>query len=94
MQSKEIGEKILKNTLFGVRAEGVEVVMTIGTKAVRMDYKTANRLAVFLRHGGRQAKKNSHDGGIDLIGFADLTDAHADEMEAQMSRDRTAVFSR
>lgn len=94
MQSKEIGEKILKRTPYGVRVEGTVVVLTIGTKCVRMDYDTANKMAVFLRHGGRLAKKRAGDSSINIIGFADLTDGYADELEAQKLRDGTAVFSR
>lgn len=94
MQSKEIGEAILKRTPYGTRVEGVDVVMTIGTKAARMDYHTAHKLAVFLRHSARIAKKRAGDESRVFIPFADLTDANADELEAQISRDGTAVFGR
>jgi hypothetical protein len=93
MQSKEIGEKILKQTPYGVRVEGTVVVMTIGTKNCRMDYDTALKLSAFLRHGGRTAKRIAGDQSRKFTVFADLTDANADELEVQLSRDRTAVYS-
>lgn len=94
MQSKEIGEKLMKRTPYGVRVEGIDVLLTIGPKLVRMDYDTANKMAVFLRHAGRIAKKRAGDHSVKVVGFADLTDAYADELEAQRSRDGTAVLAR
>ena len=94
MQSKEFGEKILRQTPYGVRVEGVDVVMTIGTKAVRMEYSVALKLSAFLRNGGRLAKKRAGDESRTWTVCADLTDANLDEMEAQRSRDGTAVFNR
>jgi hypothetical protein len=94
MQSKEIGEKILKRTPFGTRVEGVDVHMTIGEKAVRMDYQTALKLSAFLRHAGRLAKRNAGDQARNFTVYADLTDANADELLAQLSRDRTSVFAK
>lgn len=94
MQAKTIGEKLMRHTLYGVRVEGIDVVLTVGDKAIRMDYPTAHKMAVFLRHAGEIAKRSAGDGSLHLIGFADLTDANADEMEAQKSRDGTAVFAR
>jgi hypothetical protein len=61
MQSKEYGEKLLKRTPYGVRVEGVDVVMTVGSKAVRMEYSVALKLGVFLYHAGKRAKKLSGD---------------------------------
>ena len=92
MQSKEIGEKILKRTPYGTRVEGTMVVMTIGTKAVRMEYDVALKLSAFLRHAGRLAKRHAGDQSRHFTIFADLTDANADELEAQISRDGTAVY--
>lgn len=94
MQAKAIGEALMKRTPFGTRVEGVDVVVTLGPKCVRMDYHTAHKLAVFLRHSARIAKKRAGDESRILIPFADLTDANADELEAQISRDGTAVFGR
>lgn len=94
MQAKTFGEKILARTPYGTRVEGVDVVMTLGDKACRMDYSTALKLAVFLYHSGKMAKKAAGDESKRIIGVADLTDANADELEAQFNRDRTAVFSR
>jgi hypothetical protein len=83
---------ILKRTSYGTRVEGIDVVMTLGTKEVRVDYATAIKLAAFLGHSGRQAKRKAGDGGRSWIGCATLTDANLDELEAQRSRDGTAVF--
>ena len=94
MQSKTFGEKLMARTQYGTRVEGIDVVMTLGDKACRMDYSTALKLAVFLYHSGKVAKKAAGDESKRIIGVADLTDANADELEAQFNRDRTAVFSR
>jgi len=94
MQAKTFGEKIMARTAYGTRVEGVDVVMTVGDKACRMDYSTALNLAVFLYHSGKMAKRAAGDDSRRLIGVADLTDANADELEAQFNRDRTAVFAR
>lgn len=91
MQSKEIGEKILRRTPYGVRVEGTVVVMTIGTKNVRMDYTTAIKLSAFLRHGGRMAKRNAGDESRKWTVFADLTDANAEELRARMNKERTIL---
>jgi uncharacterized protein YqiB (DUF1249 family) len=84
----------MARTPYGVRVEGVDVVMTLGDKACRMDYTTALKLAVFLYHSGKMAKKAAGDESRRIIGIADLTDANADELEAQFNRDRTAVFAK
>jgi hypothetical protein len=94
MQAKTIGEKIMKRTPYGVRQEGTDVVMTLGDKACRMEYKVALNLAVYLYYAGKLAKKAAGDDSMRFIGIADLTDGNADELEAQFNRDRTAVFSR
>jgi hypothetical protein len=88
---KKIGEPLLKSTPYGVRVEGVDVVMSIGAKECRMDCVTALRLAAFLRHSGRIAKSRARMGNL-WTAFADLTDANLDELNAQSNRDRTAVF--
>jgi hypothetical protein len=94
VQAKTFGEKVMARTPYGVRVEGVDVVMTIGDKACRMDYSTALKLAAFLYHSGKVAKKSAGDESRRIIGIADLTDANADELEAQFNRDRTAVFAK
>lgn len=94
MQAKTVGEKIMRRTMYGTRVEGVDVVLTIGNKAVRMDYETALKLSAFLRHSGRLAKRAAGDQSRKFTVVADLTDANADELEAQRSRDGTAVFTR
>jgi hypothetical protein len=93
MQSKEIGEKILCKTPYGVRVEGTIVVMTIGTKCVRMEYAVALKLSAFLRYSGKLAKRAAGDESRMFTVVADLTDANLDELQAQRSRDGTAVFN-
>lgn len=89
---KTVGEKILQRTPYGVRVEGTVVVMTIGTRNVRMDYETALKLSAFLRHGGRIAKKASGDESRRFTVYADLTDANAEELKAALSVDRKQIF--
>lgn len=91
---KYIGEKALVGTPYGVEVRGVEVVLTIGNRSIALHYDDANKIAVFMRAAGKLAKKRAGDHSSKLIGFADLTDATLDELEAQANRDRTAVFSR
>jgi hypothetical protein len=85
---------VLKRTSYGTRVEGIDVVMTLGTREVRMDYDTAIKLAAFLGHSGRQAKRRAGDNSRSWIGCATLTDANLDELQAERSRDGTAVFKR
>ena len=92
MQSKEIGEKILRQTPYGVRVEGTVVVMSIGTKAVTMDYEVAIKLSAFLRHGGRLAKKNAGDESRHFTVYADLTDANAEDLRARINK-RGSIIS-
>lgn len=94
MQSKTIGEKLMSRTPFGVRVEGVDVVLSINGAGWQMDYDTALKTAIFLYYAGKLAKRAAGDESRKLIGIADLTDANADELEAQFNRDRTAVFAR
>lgn len=89
-----VGEKLLKLTPYGVRVEGVDVVLTIGKQAATLDYDTALKLATFLHSAGKIAKRAAGDHSLKIIGFAHLTDGALDEMQAQANRDRTAVFSR
>lgn len=84
----------MRRTQYGARVEGVDVVLVIGDRWFKFDYDTANKLAVILRGQARKAKKKAGDQSLKVIGFADLTDATLDELEAQRNRDGTAVFSR
>lgn len=93
MQSKEVGEKILRQTPYGVRVEGTVVVLTIGSKCVRMDYTTAIKLSAFLRHGGRMAKRNAGDESRKWTVFADLTDANAETLRAKMNKSGSIITS-
>jgi hypothetical protein len=92
MQSRTVGEKILRHTRFGTRVEGTTVVMTLGNANVTMDYETAIKLSVFLRHAGRLAKKAAGDNSLKLTVFADLQPENAEELQAVMSVDRKSVF--
>lgn len=90
---KRIGDKVLKRTKCGVHVEGVDVVLTIGSAVHRMEYGLALKIATFLYYGGKLGKKAAGDHSVNIIGIADLTDANLDAMEAQRSRDGTAVFA-
>lgn len=91
---EKMGEQLLARTPYGVSVEGLDVVMTIGTAQCRMDYATALKLATFLYHSGSMAKRNAGDFAKNIIGLATLTDGNAEELKADLSRDRTAVFAR
>jgi hypothetical protein len=87
-------ERITARTPVGVAVNGVRVALRIGSRAVSLDYDTANRLAVLLRGHARVAKKNAGDHSTKVIGFAHLTDATLDELKAQRERSTQAVFLR
>jgi len=89
-----VPERLMPRTPIAVAVEGVHVLLTIGSRAVSLDYDTANRLAVLLRGHGRIAKRNAGDHAMKVIGFANLTDATLDELKAQRNRDGTTVFTR
>lgn len=89
-----VPERLMPRTPISVAVEGVQVLLTIGSRSVSLDYDTANRLAVLLRGHGRIAKRNAGDHSLKVIGFADLTDATLDELKAQRTRDTAAVFTR
>lgn len=89
-----VPERLMPRTSVSVAVDGVRVALTIGSRAVSLDYDTANRLAVLLRGHARIAKRNAGDHSLRVIGFADLTDATLDELKAQRNRDNTAVFTR
>lgn len=91
---KTVGEKILKQTPYGVRAEGVDVVMTIGKLTATMTYETAFKLSAFLRYGGTLAKRAAGDHSRKFTIVADLTDANAEELQAALSVDRKSVYIR
>lgn len=85
--------EILKRQQYGCYLNGTNVVMVLGDKQCTMDYNVAFELSSFLRHVATQAKMNAGDTSLRLTGIATLTDANADEMKAQLSRDSTAIFS-
>jgi len=86
-------EQLSRRAPISVRVDGVHVVLTLGGRAVSLDYDTANRLAVLLRGNGKIAKRNAGDVSVKVIGFANLTDAVLEEHKAQKSRDNSAVYS-
>jgi hypothetical protein len=87
-------ERILERTPFGCEVVGTQVRMTLGPKVCMLDYATAIQLATMLNWCGRKAKSIAGDGSMHFLGIARLTDANADELEAQFNRDRTAVFAK
>lgn len=87
-------EHLSRRSRVAVAVDGIYVHLLIGDRAVALDYDTANRLAVLLRGHARKAKQNAGDFSTKVYGFADLTDATLDELEAQRSRDSTAAFIR
>lgn len=87
-------ERVLERTSFGCEVVGTQVRMTLGPKTCMLDYDTAVRLATMLNWCGRKAKAIAGDGSMTFLGIARLSDANADELEAQFNRDRTAVFSK
>lgn len=89
-----MSEKILKRAGYGTRVDGTNVVMTLGNKEVTMEYQVALTLAAFLHHSGKQAKRAAGDFSRRMIGIGTLTDANLDELQAQRSRDGTAVYTR
>lgn len=86
-------ETLSRRAAISVAVDGVNVVLTLGNRAVSLDYDTANRLAVLLRGNGKIAKRNAGDLSVKLIGFSNLTDAVLEEHKIQRSRDATAVYS-
>lgn len=92
MQSKPVGEKILRRTQFRVDVQGVNVVLTIGNYAVELTYETALKVGRMLWSGGKMGKRAAGDVSKRLIILADLTAEGADEIEAAISKDRKSVF--
>lgn len=86
--------ELLQTAQFGTRVEGRDVVMQLGPKEVRLSYETALKLSAFLRHSGRQAKRNAGNAAPIVTVYANLTDANLDELKAERSRDGTAVYNR
>jgi hypothetical protein len=86
-------EQLSRRAPINVALQGVNVVLTIGNRAVSLDYDTANRLAVLLRGQARTAKRNAGDVSVKVIGFANLTDATLDELKAQKNRIGTSIYA-
>jgi hypothetical protein len=65
----------------------------LGNRSVSLDYDTANRLAVLLRGHGRIAKQNAGDVSVKVVGFAHLTDAALDDLQAKRQFNGAAVLT-
>lgn len=91
---KTVGEKILKQTPFGVRVEGVDVVLTVGKATITMNYETAFKLSAFLRNGATHAKRAAGDHSRRFTVYADLTDANAEDLKAVLSKDGKKIYVR
>ena len=93
IRQKKIGDRLLRGTPYQVVVRDTDIVLQInGRDALVLPYDEAIRMCIGLRHGVRIAKKNAGISGVQMYGFADLTDAVADELEMQKSRDGTAVY--
>ena len=86
-------EQLSTRTRISVNLEGVTVRLTIGSRAVSLDYDTANRLAVLLRGYGREAKRNAGDVSLKIVGFAHLTDGVMEELKAQKNSIGTSIYA-
>ena len=80
--------------ILGARADGVYVEVRVGDRAFRLDYDTAFRFAVLIGGNAKIAKRNAGDYTTKAYGFANLTDARLDELEAQKRRTLTAIRPR
>lgn len=69
------------------------VRLVINGTPLDMSYDTAFKLAVSLRGYSKIAKQNAGDISIKAAGFANLTDAVAEELKIQRRRDGTAAFT-
>lgn len=61
MHSKAVGSPLLSRQRLAVRAEGEQVVLTIGNADVRMPYEAALQLSQWLRVRGKEAKRTAGD---------------------------------
>jgi hypothetical protein len=86
--------ELVKPMSYSCTNVGPVVVLKIGKKTLKMDYHSAIRMAAFLSHSGKQAKKYVGDNSKGFIGLGTLTDAGMDALKAQKRRDGTATFLR
>lgn len=87
-------EILSRRCSLGVRADGVYVEVRVGDRAFRLDYDTAFRFAVLIGGNAKIAKRNAGDMTVKPYGFANLTDARLDELQAQKRRGVTAIRQR
>lgn len=93
-RTRLLSRKLLRGTPYSIVVRNELVVLQIkGEDVLVLDTDEAVRMCLGLRHGVRIARKNKGE-KPKLFGFADLTDAVADELELQKSRDGTAVFAK
>ena len=94
MTEQAVGTNVMRNTPFAFVVRGENVVFQLdGRDALTVHWTLANKFAHLWRHSARKAKQNAGDAGVQIIGFAELTDANMDELQLQKSRDGTAVFA-
>jgi len=74
---------VLHNQPYRVYPDGELVTMEFGNVPITVDYNTALDLARYLRIAGRKAKAAAGDNSFTIKAFGLLTDAEADEKEAQ-----------
>ena len=86
--------EIVKPMSYSCTNDGPTVILRIGKKTLKMDYHSDIRMAAFLSHSGRQAKRYVGDNGKGFIGLGTLTDAGMDALNAQKRRDGTVTFLR
>ena len=85
---------ILKRTTVGARIVGDLIEPFIGNaNCDQMDPDTAIRWAMMIYGQAKKVKRRRGDPTA-TYGFASLTDARMDELEAQKARDGTAVFAK
>lgn len=85
-------ELLSPRVVLSAKAEGRFVEVQVGERAFTLDYDSAFRFAVLIFGHAKVAKRNVGDHSRLVYGFSHLTDATADELKAQRSRDSTAMF--
>ena len=68
---------LAKPEFFGVRTEGVLVVLRIGNTDIKMDYETAIKLSTWMRVRGKEAKRNAGDMSRHWTVIGQLVDLNA-----------------
>lgn len=71
---------------YSVSVQSDTVKMVFGNVPITVDYNTALELAQYLRIAGRKAKANAGDKSRTIRAYGVLSDAEADELNAQSMR--------